>query len=160
MGFSTSGGGFMFKWPEKITTSLPIFSLTSESSNKHCMCWGISVERAKSDARFDDSEAKWGHGRTILTISGHLYVILFILDKKWQKNCKPGPMGWGNWRKFESDSLKPMIWHFRPKNPRYFPHCSALCGPIFKIKVGICSNRISSMQKWPKVSEKMANECP
>ena len=120
----------------------------------------ISVEMAKSDARFDDSEAKWGHGRTILTISGHLYVILFILDKKWQKNCKPGPMGRGNWKKFESDSLKPMIWHFRPKNPRYFPHCSALCGPIFKTKVEICSNRISSMQKWPKVSEKMARKCP
>ena len=39
------------------------------------MCRGISVERAKSDTRFDDSEVKFGHQRNILTISGHSNVI-------------------------------------------------------------------------------------
>ena len=66
---------------EKITTSNPTFSLTSELSNQCCICHRISIGRAKSDNRFNDSEAKWGHERTILTISDYLYLIQLILGR-------------------------------------------------------------------------------
>ena len=58
----------------------------------------------------------------------------------------------------ENDSLKPMIWHFHIKKSRHLPHCSAVCGSIFKIKARICSSRISTIQKWPNFWKKFAKK--
>ena len=148
----TPVGSFMLKWPEKnhdITCKL-FLDFIIINTLLHVL---IDVsEKGQIWNGFDNSEAKLGHRRKILTISGHLDIIQLILDKNGRKIGNLGQSSRG----IENGSPKHLIWHFHIKKSGFFPHFSALCGSIFKNKVRICSKKISPIQKCPEISKKLA----
>ena len=107
--------------------------------------WQFWCKIRSSKEHFDNS---WSFGCNLT----HIWQSMVEKVQPWAKAS-------GKLKKIGNGSLKSMIWHFRLKNHRCFPHCSALCWSIFKSKVKICSSRISPIQKWPKLSDKMAKKC-